>query len=205
MVRSGHRGRGRTRVELRFDDPAGEDGIEVHLVRVPGTEEILQIPVTYRGAPLENAEPHLITEMSHSVLGTRWVYDGAADPVFLGELERAIRTGGTNVQEFMSTDEGEVERTDIASVQGVNDRDGSYGLSAEAAHPLAETLSFDPNPSPTTLAGTTMVRAGEADLEILRFPRAADSEASSGTVLGRLLGTWKGQDDPVLLARLVAH
>ena len=50
-----------------------------------------------------------------------------------------------------------------------------------------------------------MVRAGEADLEILRFPRAADSEASSGTVLGRLLGTWKGQDDPVLLARLVAH
>lgn len=189
----------------RFDDPAGEVGIEIHLVRVPGTEEILQVPVTYRGEPLENAGPHLITEMDHSVLGTRWVYDGAADPVFLGELERAIRTGGTNAREFMSTDDGEVERTDIASVRGINDRDGSDDLSAEAAHPLAETLSFDPNPSPTTLAGTTMVRAGDADLEILRFPSAMDADAPSGTVLGRLVGTWEGQDAPVLLARLVDH
>jgi Maltokinase N-terminal cap domain len=63
----------------RFDDPAGEVGIEGFLVRRSGSA--FHLPVTYRDAPLDGAEAHLITTMEHSVLGCRWVYDAAGDPV----------------------------------------------------------------------------------------------------------------------------
>jgi len=46
--------------------------------------EVLHLPVTYRGAPLDGAEAHLITTLEHSALGRRWVYDAAGDPVALG-------------------------------------------------------------------------------------------------------------------------
>ena len=42
----------------------------------------MQAPLTYRDEPLDGAEDALITEMQHSVLGTRWVYDGLRDPQF---------------------------------------------------------------------------------------------------------------------------
>ncbi len=52
----------------RFDDPAGEVGIETHLVRT-ADGQVVQVPVTYRGAPTAGAEASLITTMQHSVLG----------------------------------------------------------------------------------------------------------------------------------------
>ena len=72
----------------RFDDPDGEVGIEALLVRRAG--EVFHLPVTYRGAPLDGAEAHLITTMEHSVLGHRWVYDAAGDPVALGCYAAAL-------------------------------------------------------------------------------------------------------------------
>jgi hypothetical protein len=79
--------------QFRFDDPAGEVGIEVLLVR---TEDgrALQAPLTYRDAPLPGADAFLVTEMDHSVLGRRWVYDAVGDPVHADVLRRAIVTGG---------------------------------------------------------------------------------------------------------------
>jgi hypothetical protein len=65
----------------RFDDPAGEVGIEALLVSRAGA--VFHLPVTYRGAPLDGAEAHLIATMEHSVLGNRWVYAAAGDPVAL--------------------------------------------------------------------------------------------------------------------------
>ena len=62
----------------RFDDPDGRVGMETHLVRAEGV--LLQVPLTYRDEPLDGAADALITEMQHSVLGTRWVYDGLRDP-----------------------------------------------------------------------------------------------------------------------------
>lgn len=62
----------------RFDDPDGRVGMETHLVAAGGA--LLQIPLTYRDEPLDGAEDALITEMQHSVLGTRWIYDGLHDP-----------------------------------------------------------------------------------------------------------------------------
>src|ERR1700754_199567 len=58
----------------RFDDPAGEVGVEMFVVR--GTDgPLVHVPMTYRGAPLDDGELTLIGTTEHSVLGTRWVYD----------------------------------------------------------------------------------------------------------------------------------
>ena len=72
----------------RFDDPDGEVGIEALLVR--RASQVFHLPVTYRSAPLDGAEAHLITTMEHSALGRRWVYDAAGDPVALGCYAAAL-------------------------------------------------------------------------------------------------------------------
>src|SRR4051794_22415726 len=75
----------------RFDDPDGRVGIETHLCLA--AETLFQIPLTYRDEPLEDGEAALITQMSHSVLGERWVYDGLRDPVFVVMLAAVAMTG----------------------------------------------------------------------------------------------------------------
>ena len=72
----------------RFDDPGGEVGVEALLVRRAG--EVFHLPVTYRGAPLDGAGAYLLTTMEHSVLGRRWVYDAAGDPVALACYAAAL-------------------------------------------------------------------------------------------------------------------
>jgi len=75
---------------FRLDDPAGEVGIEL-LVVTDGRDAYL-VPMAYRGAPLTGApEGALIGTAEHGVLGTRWFYDGAQDPVVRGELARLLR------------------------------------------------------------------------------------------------------------------
>lgn len=119
---------------FRFDDPAGEVGVEFHLVKVAdddgateGAGTIYQVPVTYRGAPLAGAEDDLITEMDHPVLGHRWVYDGAADPVCVLETLRAIVTGGRSVDEFFQTDSGLEQNTDVAEAWGTSEPNLTIG------------------------------------------------------------------------------
>jgi hypothetical protein len=75
----------------RFDDPEHRVGMETHLVTAG--EVVLQVPLTYRDQPLEGADDALITEMDHSVLGTRWVYDGLRDPRFVVMLAAVAMTG----------------------------------------------------------------------------------------------------------------
>jgi Maltokinase N-terminal cap domain len=75
----------------RFDDPDGRVGLETHIVRA-GTA-LLQVPLTYRDEPLEGAEDAFITQMEHSVLGDRWVYDGLRDPRFVVMLAAVALTG----------------------------------------------------------------------------------------------------------------
>lgn len=78
---------------FRFEDPAGEVGVETHLVADGSV--VYQLPLTYRGAPLPAAPAEaLVATAQHSVLGTRWIYDGPADPVWVGELLRLVSAGG---------------------------------------------------------------------------------------------------------------
>ena len=78
-----------TRVDAwRLGDPAGEVGIETLVVLDEGgpTPVFYQVPLTYRGAPLEGAEHALVGTMDHGVLGPRWVYDATHDPVYAAQL-----------------------------------------------------------------------------------------------------------------------
>ena len=76
---------------FRYDDPDGKVGMETHLVVSDGV--LFQVPLTYRDAPLEGAEGALVTEMDHSVLGNRWVYDGLRDPQLVMMLAAVTMTG----------------------------------------------------------------------------------------------------------------
>jgi hypothetical protein len=76
---------------FRFDDPDGRVGMETHLVTAGGV--LFQVPLTYREEPLAGADEALITEMHHSVLGRRWVYDGLRDPAFVVMLAAVAMTG----------------------------------------------------------------------------------------------------------------
>src|SRR5262245_14624193 len=75
----------------RFDDPHGRVGMETHLVTAGGA--LMQVPLTYRDEPLDAADDAFITEMQHSLLGPRWVYDGGRDPRFIVMLAGVAMTG----------------------------------------------------------------------------------------------------------------
>lgn len=157
----------------RFDDPAGEVGIEMNLVRSADDPDgpIYQVPVTYRGAPLEGAEDALITTMEHSVLGKRWVYDAVADPVFVEQARRTIAEADTSAEEIIVDGDNPGPRTDIADARGTG---------WDAAIKAVE----------------------EADLNVTRLLEA-DQLSGAETGPGMLMATWDGQSEPVELMRLV--
>lgn len=139
--------------EYRFDDPAGEVGVETILWRTDdGT--ILQTPLTYRAAPLGGAETYLIGTSEHSVLGPRWVYDGCGDPVWAATLTAAILTGGTQAQVFFEQDG---ERVDVPARMQVR---GSGG-----AGDLPEVASVDSVLDEDTV---TLVRTGDLEITLAR-------------------------------------
>jgi Maltokinase N-terminal cap domain len=108
----------------RFDDPAGEVGVETIVWRTPD-DVLLQVPLTYRGAPLPGAEEHLLGTMEHTVLGRRWVYDGCGDPVWAAALVGTILTGGTQAQVVFERDGELVEATARLPVRGSGSPDAT--------------------------------------------------------------------------------
>ena len=83
---------------FRFEDPDGEVGCETLLLadEAVAPAVVYQVPLTYRAAPLEGAEHALLGTMEHSVLGTRWVYDGPHDPVYVSQLMATILGAGVS-------------------------------------------------------------------------------------------------------------
>lgn len=75
---------------FRFEDPDGEVGMETHLLT--DGDAVFQLPMTYRGAPLDGGA--LIATAEHSALGQRWIYDAETDPVWRAELLRVVRDNG---------------------------------------------------------------------------------------------------------------
>ncbi|MFE4016874.1 1,4-alpha-glucan branching protein [Streptomyces sp. NPDC059101] len=73
---------------FRIDDPQGEVGIECMVVtdRSGDVPRSYFLPLTYRGAPLDDAEQALVGTTEHGVLGRRWIYDGSQDPVLIAQL-----------------------------------------------------------------------------------------------------------------------
>ncbi len=164
----------------RFDDPDDEVGIETILVR-SGEGPILQVPLTYRGAPLAGADEWLITTMQHTALGDRWVYDGCGDPVYAAALATAILTGGTQADVEREADgvRTPVEPSIRVIGSGKADEIDTVGL--------VDVRDVE--------AGT-VVATSVAEIEVLRV--VGDSTWALGGET--LTGTWAGQEDPVLLA-----
>lgn len=76
---------------FHFDDPEGSVGMETHLIDAGGT--ILQVPLTYRDSRVDAAAESLVGTLEHSVLGTRWVYDGLGDDRYVMLLAAVSLTG----------------------------------------------------------------------------------------------------------------
>lgn len=131
---------------FRFDDPDGEVGIETYLLR--RGDDLFQVPLTYRGAPLDDPEALLITTMEHSVLGSRWVYDGTTDPVYLAVAAEVIRAGGTQAAQFLQNADGTT--SEVPSQVRVEGRSGGAGVTIE----FARTPVPVDEPGPGTLSAT---------------------------------------------------
>ena len=112
---------------FRFDDPDGEVGMEGILLRSGDGEVVVHVPLTYRGAPLAGAEDALLGTTEHSVLGTRWVYDAPADPVYREVLTATIVTAGTGAEEYFEVDGERVTREPKVSVAGSGGAPGASG------------------------------------------------------------------------------
>jgi len=165
----------------RFDDPAGEVGIETFVVRAGGS--LLQIPLTYRGAPLDFGDEWLVGTMEHSVLGSRWVYDGCGDPVYAEALATAILTGGTQAEEFVEIDGRQQRREPTTFVRG------SGTLEADA--PVVKSLARVDDEDPTVIV---------TDSVELTVVRALDNTTTDDAERLTLTGTWDGQSTPLTLA-----
>ena len=158
----------------RFDDPAGEVGMEGHVLTA-GDDTVYHVPLTYRGAALEGADEFLVGTVEHGVLGTRWFYDATGDPVYRAALTHIITTGGREAAEFVAPDPAAeaVARETTTKVWG----SGSAGSTLGSSVPDADKL------------------------EIMRELGSATPESPYGWVLR---GTWPGLKFPALFAVLQA-
>jgi hypothetical protein len=157
----------------RFDDPAGEVGMEAFLVHAE-VGPVMHVPMTYRGAPLAGAEDFLIGTTEHSVLGRRWVYDACGDPVWAAALATAVLGGGTEVEQVIEEDGRLVQYPSSATVRGSG--------SGEQMVPDVASVSCRVDGS------TTVVSAGDLELVVVHVVGA--DPAAPYTLTGR----WDGGD-----------
>jgi len=92
---------------LSLDEPAGEVGIEIHLVLDESgpARTVYQIPLTCRRARLAGADHALVATVreesvdghvdGHGHQDARYIYDAPHDPVFAAALLRLIQDEGT--------------------------------------------------------------------------------------------------------------
>jgi hypothetical protein len=167
----------------RFDDPAGEVGIESHVLTGPN-DSILHVPVVYRGSPEDALAESLIGTLDHSVLGPRWVYDGCADVIYVRELLRCILAEGTQVPLMVETADGPVERAPSVTVVG--------HATADAVVPTIESAAIERVDADTYIhvAGHTAV---------VHHRPTADSAAEAAY----LQGSWS--QGGAILAQVVAN
>ncbi|HEX8626824.1 MAG TPA: hypothetical protein VF755_01475 [Catenuloplanes sp.] len=178
----------------RFDDPAGEVGIETLLVRA-GAGPLLQVPLTYRGAPLDGADNWLVGTTEHSVLGRRWVYDACGDPVYATVLAHTIFTGARQAQEFVEIDGSRHRRETTVSVRG----SGTPASNVPAVNAVVRVDDNDPTAMVTDSVGLLVAR-------VLDDPGGPGSSGWTGDPEAlTLTGTWPGQATASLLAAARPH
>lgn len=164
----------------RFDDPEGRVGMETHIVTAG--DALLQVPLTYRDEPLDGADDGLITEMQHSVLGTRWVYDGLRDPRFVLVLAGVSMTGQGEAL-------GMAEYEGRWYIAPTNVRIQGGGWTTERVPVDGFELMSDDG-------GPAVLRNDRFELTFFRRPASGPRPAIG------LTASWDGQPDPVILAQV---
>ena len=165
----------------RFDDPDGAVGIETHVAST-AAGHLLQVPLTYRDAPLADAERFLICTMEHSVLGQRWIYDATGDPVYAAVLASVLLAGVGQAEELVEG--ADAPREPSMRVTGSSSR-------STAVPPVGEvSVSSDGSTTVMDLSGALRI--------VLR--RRLDQQAGPTDHDAALSGTWSGIESPVLLA-----
>jgi hypothetical protein len=164
----------------RFDDPDGRVGMETHIVTAGGA--LMQVPLTYRDAPLDGAEDSLVTEMHHSVLGTRWVYDGLRDPRLVVMLAAVAMTGQGEAIGMVVYDGRWYVVPSHVRIQG-------GGWTHERVPVDGFELAADG-------ATSCVLRNDRFELTVFRRPLPGPRPPIG------LTATWDGQQDPVVLAEV---
>ena len=164
----------------RFDDPDGRVGMETFLVTAGTTR--FQVPLTYRDEPLDGGDDAFIAEMHHSVLGTRWVYDGLGDPLYVVMLAAVAMTG-----------QGEAV--------GMAVYDGRWYIAPsnvriEGGGWTQERVPVDGFELVTAGTATAVLRNDRFELTVFRRPVAGPKPAIG------LVATWDGHQDAVVLAEV---
>ncbi|KUJ67016.1 1,4-alpha-glucan branching protein [Streptomyces albus subsp. albus] len=162
---------------FRLDDPEGEVGIELMVAAdTSGADPVhYLVPLTYRAAPLPGAEHALVGTMEHGVLGPRWAYDGAHDPVL--------------VEQLLALVEGRVE----PQMQSVSDTvDPEVTRACTGTAPLAADLTTTDDRHGTELRS--------AQGPVLRLNRVLHPTPGAGPALpegaiGQVTGHWQLPDD----------
>src|SRR5690606_25645 len=134
-----------------------------------------QVPLTYRATPLADADDSLIGTLQHSVLGTRWVYDGVGDPVYLQTVAAAVIGAESQVEQYLEVDGERVYREPTAKVVG----SGIDGV---------ETPGL-PKVSEVTISASdegTVAETGSLRITVRRALGDAQSDADAAGVLGAL-------------------
>ncbi|MFZ2014951.1 MAG: hypothetical protein WAV00_14105 [Nocardioides sp.] len=163
--------------EYRFDDPEGEVGVETILWALDdGT--VIQTPLTYRAAVLDGAEASFVGTTEHSVLGSRWVYDGCGDPVWAATLATAILTGASQAQMVIEHDGELVDVPPRMQVRG------------SGAAPFGHSVT--PIDSVSTEGDMTVVHSDGVEL---RLPRVVGTPVTGDATL-----TWLDRDGTTLAA-----
>jgi hypothetical protein len=160
---------------FRLDDPRGVVGIEFMVVG-DGTVTY-HVPLTYRGTPLDGADQALIGTAEHGVLGRRWVYDGAHDPVLLAQL-LALLQGSVEPQAQSVTDAPDLSVT--------------RHLAGEGLWTVAGPADVVNGPHGTDLIVRTR-SAGRLTLQVVRV-LSPDGRTDTAKALGHVTAGWRSRD-----------
>ena len=173
---------------FRLDDPAGEVGIEfmfVADVADSAAATVYHVPMTYRGAPLVGARPALLGTAVHGVLGRRWIYDGADDPVAVAQL-LALFTGAVAAQHQRLSDTPDPTVTGRWHAEGRPIGPGR--LAAHLIRVLAPDVAPPRDPSPAVTLGHVEADVPQPDGPVLRRAIAVVAPATGPTATARLFG-----------------
>ena len=150
------------------------------LVRV-GDGPTHQVPLTYRGAPLDGGDGWLVGTAEHSVLGRRWVYDARGTP-FTPRCwpARSSRVAARRRSFPRSTGDWN-RRESTMSVIG----SGGQDVDVPAVDAVRRVVEDDP----------TLIVTDSVELAVVR--RLDGSSRLAGATL---TGTWSGQPTSLPLA-----